>query len=485
MMSHTPEQDRSKQAIGQGIRNRIGSFLQSQEDTQRGIRLPLFFTRKRTRREALEDIAGMSAMALVATTGIEILTHPEWMEALKIAITNPEVIPAAKELLHIIEDQPSPEDLRSKIVHRGQKIDLETERQKVITRTHGQIQTIKVRINGLGDSNFYKFGTMHDGSPPDPQDQPHSFTQVGGDTVRPHLEQFGIEEWETDTYAVPGAPSGDGYPQERRKYGLLSIEQFNNPLFQKSLKEEKTSNTLDVLVISATGDDWRALMENALALANFYSKLENIKKATKKDVEQFKELLAQSNVIAKKYGENLEKCLQQTALINREREAKGLLGVKVILAHPFNMLGVKHIPFRTLAGDDDTAKNLGDILKKVSDDPKDDRHYLDIGNIPYGNKIAYMLTVSMYQQLASSMKKIEDMYPDLQTFPLEWMGLEEVADFFFLDGHPGEKGTPIQAALFLSLFSALHSVTGEKSSLDKAAQLPSTILSIVTSILRR
>src|SRR5260221_11620449 len=245
-------------------------------------------------------------LGIATSTGLfEFLTHPELFDTLGLLFTNPDVIPAAQDLLRIIENQPSPEKLREDIVHRGIKIDVEKERQKVIAITNGGIQSIQIRVRTLGDSDVYTFGTMHDGNPPDPQDQPHSFAQVAAQQIDPYIQDVGIQSWESNTNAVPGAPSGKGYQGEKRQYGLLGPEQFANSEIQRQLRDENQPNVLDIINIVATGDDWRELMQNALLLAHFYSKLENVKHATKKDVEEFKALLTKSNDIAKRYGENL------------------------------------------------------------------------------------------------------------------------------------------------------------------------------------
>lgn len=420
---------------------------------------------------------GFGTLALAAT-------HPELVDLL-LHHPDADVINGARELLTILDSQPSENELRAGIVNRGAKIDLAAERQKVIKNTNGQKNTLRVRTIGIGDSNFYTNGIKNDGTHnhPDPQNQPHSFIQVGRNTITPHLQAVGVSSWDSYTFAVPGAPSGDGYPKDKRKYGLMGTEQFYNKDFLDLLEgQEGDEDIVNVVTISATGDDWRLLIKNALTFAHFFSELQHIEHATQADVDKFKDLLAQSAVIAQNYGDHVQECLTKIADINKRRREKGLLDIKVVIAHPFSMLGTDHIPFRTLAGDDDTIRDMGDILVKVNpNDPHDDRHYIDLTKINYGQQIAYLLTVAMYQQLSKRMQFIKDT-TDLEMIPLEWMGLERISDFFFIDGHPGADGTPMQAALFLNLFTAHSDKLTDTATLDAIAAISPQISRVVAQV---
>lgn len=481
-MNFSPEFDPSKRtafaSLGDASRRIAQAYFDEPETTPQASLLSRIANSPWTRRGAVIGLA----VALGATDYL--LTHPEILDLL-IHHPDGDVLSEGAGLLETVTHQPSEEILRGGIINRGKKIDLEKARQQLIQNTNGRKDKLRVRAITIGDSNIYTEGTMHDGENgqmADPKDQPHSFVQVAGGMVEEHLDDVGVSSLETATFAVPGAPSGDGYPQEKRKYGILSTEQFYRKecqdLLRKGLGSEKErveeEDVLNVLTISATGDDWRLLMENALAFASFFSKLDNIKKATKSDIAEFKALLAESDQIGIAYGTHIASVLTQIAEINRMRHDKGLLDIKVVIAHPVSMHGVDQIPFRTLAQDDDTLKGFSDILVKVNpDNPNDDRHYINVEKVLYGHDIAYLLTVAIYSQLSAWVGTLTSIYPEelLDIIPLEWMGLEQIAHFFFKDGHPSADGTILQSALWLNLFQAISKQVGDVATLDKIARV--------------
>lgn len=406
--------------------------------------------RRLSRRQILKLGVGVVAGAIGIEATRELCL---WDQLRQLLHRNGELVNARRTFLDILNSQPDEGTLEGRIFNHGNIIDLDSEQQAIINRSHGKITDLAIDVLVVGDSNCFESGLKNDHGGPD--NQPSSFAQIAQAAIAPSLSSLNIKQMRTFTYAIPGAPSGEGFPQD----GILGPMQMGSTSFKENLEN---GSQLKEVVWVGTGDDWRELVANAPQLISVFSTVLGAENASDTDLRNLLGLKDSLDAIGSQYGKNLQRAVEQVADVNTIRINQGLPGVKFIPVHPLSLLHAHRIPFKTLDGDDSKFKGLEKYVKKVSSDPKDARYYLDLDNIPYGQQIAYLITVAMYRQLETILPQLSQRYPDLDIVPLEFMGLEQTPNFYSIDGHPGQAGIKYLAQALLNISSRGSASENEK-----------------------
>lgn len=404
-----------------------------------------FWNQLRDRRRFVRDAVLISGIASVSGIAITVATHLKELGEVWAAFQNRDNLQAANEakdrLMKVIDSYPNEDALEAATFNRGAKIDLRQEQN-----SKGN-HALDLDVIVVGDSDTYLYGTKDDHAKP-PTSQPHSFAQIAVDALDANeTQKLGVNNINVYTYAVPGAPSGNGFWQEGRKYGILSEEQLFN---EDALNRLRNGDQLKEFVYVATGDDFREVVSDAAQLASVFSSLEDWGKITKDQVNQLSGLIEKARSISEQYGKNVATAAAIVGEINKERIAAGKPGIKFTVAHPWSLRYQDRIPFKALSGDNKLKGLQGFIEQDTTDPNETDRYFLNIDKIPNGHKIAYVPTAEMRMQLNTVLPHIAAAYPDLEIVPLEWMGLNKQENFYAMsvdgkvdpkgDGHPGPLG---------------------------------------------